>query len=87
MASFVLVVGPVANLALASGGIAALMIFLGVGPELLGTAVFGLYFVGLAVIYAVMIPALRELGVCRVFQALLVLFGSVFIVFLAAHLT
>lgn len=83
-----LVVGtPVANLVLASGGLAAVMIFLRMDLDLIGTALFGLYSLGLLLIYIIMRPALRLLGFSRPFQVALVLFGGLFLSFLAAYLT
>ncbi len=79
--------GPISNLALASGGIALLAIFMGLEPELIGSAIFGLYFFGLSVIYVIMGPTIRLMGFSRVFRAVLALEGLVFALFLAAYLT
>jgi len=78
---------PIANLVLASGALGAVLILLRVDVELLGTALFGLYSLGLLVIYGVLRPALRLLGFSRHFQAAVLPFGIGFFLFLGAYLT
>jgi len=80
------VAGPVANLALASGGIALLLILLRAEPTLMGVAIFGLYFTGFIVIYAIMRPVLKLLGVSRIFQLITATFGIAFVAFLLAYI-
>lgn len=80
------VAGPVANLALASGGMALLLILLKAEPTLIGVAIFGLYFIGLGMIYTIMRPVLRLLGVSRIFQVIVITVGITFVAFLAAYL-
>jgi len=80
--ALLIVGGPVSNLALASGGIALLAIFLELEAEVIGTAIFGFYFVGLSIIYLLMGPALRLMGLTRLFRVILVLEGIVFGLFL-----
>jgi len=86
-AAAVTLAAPVANLVLASGALGAVMIFLQLDVELIGTALFGMYSLGLLSIYIIMRPALRMMGFSRPFQGALLLFGVLFIVFLAAYLT
>ena len=80
--ALLIVGGPISNLVLASGGIALLAIFLRLEAELIGTAIFGFYFVGLSIIYLLMNPALKIMGLSRLFQALLIIEGVVFGLFL-----
>lgn len=78
--------GPISNLTLATGGIALLAILLNLENEIIGAAVFGLYFLGLTLIYSIMGPAIRLMGLARIFKAIIIIEGAVFAMFLAMFL-
>ncbi len=78
--------GPVANLVLASGALSFLMIVMKTEPMLIGTTVFGLYFLGLGLIYLMMRSVVRLMGVARMLQLTILLVGVACLAFLVAHL-
>lgn len=86
-AAAVTLAAPVANLVLASGALGAVMVLLEMDVELIGTSLFGLYSLGLFLIYIIMRPTLKLMGFSRPFEGALSLFSGLFVVFLAAYLT
>ena len=78
------VLGPVANLALASGAITILLLLLHAEPMVFGATIFGFYALGLTVIYAIMRPVLRLLGLASVMKVAIALCLFAFLAFLSA---
>lgn len=78
--------GPVANLALASGALSLFMIIMKVDHLVMGTAIFGLYLMGLSAIYLIMRPALGRSGMVRAFQLSIAIVGAAFLAFFFTYL-
>jgi hypothetical protein len=79
--------GPVANLGLASGALSLFMLIMKVDLVVMGTAIFGLYTLGLSAIYLIMKPALRLSELMKAFQAAIVMVGVAFLAFLLTYLS
>ncbi len=73
--------GPVGNLVLVSGAMSLVMILLDVELLVMGMAIFGLYSLGLSLIYLVMRPALEAMEATRLFQAAMVVVTIAFLSF------